>query len=135
MLKQDTVRKVGTLISRQTAQARLDFDQILSFILFQTGLREPDLHAFFIPFAMALDVPLPLGGPIQTPRGTFSLVRSQRGNSSRAVNNTGPLADKKATTRAWVYRRIGPNFIDGKIPAKPTSKDVRTGELTRPFVP
>jgi hypothetical protein len=119
MFQETSILKVGALILRQAAKVHLDFDQILGFIT----------------FAMAFAVCLPLGSPVQTPSGTFSLGLNQRGSACATINNLGLLADGKATTRAWVYRRIGPKVVERKIRTKPTGKDVRTGELTGPSVP
>ena len=127
--------KDGCWISQQVAKMRLGFDQLLRFILFQTGLLASDLRAFFVTFPPALDVCLPLESPIDTPLRAFSLGLSRRGNPFSAVNKTGLLADRRMIARALVYRRVGPKGVERKIRTKQKGKPARTGELPGPFVP
>jgi hypothetical protein len=101
---------------------KMDFDQILSFVNFQTGLSELGLRTFFTTFTTALAVFL-----------DFSLGLSQKGAASAGYPNT--------VTRAAVNSQIGTNFVNCKVPAltrgsyspelrtEPTKKTVRFDEL------
>jgi hypothetical protein len=121
----------------------MDFGQILSFMNFQTGLAESDLRAFFTTFTTALAVYLPLGNPIQTLLGTFSLGLSQKG-SLPETGNTELLPERKATTDNLTVRLRADRGLVAKLKAAvsvevvgapmPTDKDVRIGELKAPFV-
>ena len=134
VFKEDPIRKDGSLVSRQVRKTKMGFDQILSFMNFQTGLPESDLRTFFTTFAKALEVYLPLGSPIQTPMGTFSLGLSQKRISSPGPNNTGLLADRKASTDNLSVRLRPDRGLINRLKATVSVEVVDTPMLQGPVV-
>jgi Domain of unknown function (DUF4469) with IG-like fold len=134
IFKEDTIRKDGSLVSRQVRKTKMDFDQILRFMNFQTGLPESDLRTFFTTFTTALAVYLPLGSPIQTPMGTFSLGLSQKGAASAGSSNTGLVAERKATTDNLTVRLRPDNGLVARLKAAVAVEVVDTPVVQGPVV-